>query len=201
MVFCYAVRMTTFVLIGGYPYKAADGGRKLSETLVGDSSAPWRILMCYFARPQGEWDARFQKDREAIATHLPKKKIDFQKASFENFAQQVDWAQTIYFSGGDLEQEFQTFLQHSDWRKYIDRKTVAGSSAGADVLARYYYLLDSPGIAEGLGVLPIKVIPHFKSDYNAPNIDWDKAYAELKAHGEDLPLYALREGQFQVIEV
>ena len=49
-----------------------------------------------------------------------------------------------------------------------------------------------------MGLLPIKVLVHYRSNYNAPNINWDKAYAELKAYGEDLPILTLAEGEFVV---
>ena len=66
-------------------------------------------------------------------------------------------------------------------------------------MAKYYYGLDSLKLCEGLGLLPVKIIVHWHSDYNAPNIDWDKAYLELKNYKEDLPIITLAEGQFEVI--
>lgn len=52
---------------------------------------------------------------------------------------------------------------------------------------------------EELGLVPVKAIVHWKSDYNSPNVDWDKGYDELKAYGEDLPVLTLGEGEFKVI--
>lgn len=90
--------------------------------------------------------------------------------------------------------------QYGPWTEHLAGKTVAGTSAGADALSKYYYGLDSLEARDGLGLVPVKTIPHFKSDYHGWEFDWDKAEAELKAYKEDLPLVALREGEFKVFQ-
>ena len=57
---------------------------------------------------------------------------------------------------------------------------------------------------EGLNVLPIKFLAHYKSAYGAEDprgpINWEKALEELKEYGDkDLPIYALEEGHYEVI--
>jgi hypothetical protein len=59
---------------------------------------------------------------------------------------------------------------------------------------------------DGLGILPIKFIPHYKSetygndDTRGP-IDWEKAYEDLADYGDkSLPIQALEEGDFVVLE-
>lgn len=39
---------------------------------------------------------------------------------------------------------------------------------------------------DGLGVLPVKAIVHYSSDYNAPHVNWEKAEQELKAYKAEL---------------
>ena len=58
---------------------------------------------------------------------------------------------------------------------------------------------------DGLGILPIKFLAHFKSDFGGDDprgpIDWDNSYEELKAYQDkDLPIYALKEGEYKVFE-
>ncbi len=181
--------------------EADDGGKAFCEAFVADVPEPYRILICYFARPIASWPEAFKQDKMWIQSFFPDKRITFQLASVDKLISQVQWAQGLFLKGGNAEQLLQELLhQHADWLKFLDGKTVAGTSAGADVLARYYYLLDTPGIAKGLGVLPIKVLVHYRSDYNAPNIDWDKAYTELQSHGENLPVITLREGEFKIVK-
>ncbi len=121
-----------------------------------------------------------------------------QLADPEKFAQQVDWADVVYLTGGFTDVLNSALKKDTRWLQYLEGKTIGGTSAGADVLGKYFYNLDTLVLGDGLGLLPIKVIPHWCSDYNAPNIDWDKAETELKAYKEDLPLVTLREGEFKV---
>ncbi len=86
-----------------------------------------------------------------------------------------------------------------DGGRAFAEELVAGSSVGAHAISKYYYGLDDLKIGEGLGLLPIKAIVHYRSDYNAPNIDWDKAEVELKNYKEELPILTLSEGQFEII--
>jgi len=58
---------------------------------------------------------------------------------------------------------------------------------------------------DGLGIFPIKFIPHYKSNFGSEDprgsINWKKAYEELKDFGDtNLPIHALEEGDFVVIE-
>jgi len=125
--------------------------------------------------------------------------LEFELADPENFTEQVKWADAIYIRGGSAEDYvLDLFRKNSNWIKELDGKTLAGSSAGADIISKYYYDLDNLKFNEGLGLLPIKVLVHYQSDYNAPNIDWDKSYEELKNYKEDLPITTLKEGEYKI---
>ena len=56
-------------------------------------------------------------------------------------------------------------------------------------------------IGEGFGLLPIKFIPHWRSNSGIDdylNFDWDEGLQDLKDYREDLPVYTLAEGEFMV---
>ena len=58
---------------------------------------------------------------------------------------------------------------------------------------------------DGLGILPIKFLAHYKSEYGADDprgpINWESALEELKNYGDtSLPVHALKEGGYVVIE-
>lgn len=193
--------MTRYILVGGYPRKAPDGGKAFAEELVKGFDDPIRILECLFARPRENWEEAFAQDKTFFISHLSDKKLEFQLADPERFKEQVIWAHAIYIRGGASEAAFLQLQKKSGgWEKELKGKTLAGSSAGADIISTYYYGLDDLKIGNGLGLLPVKVIPHFRSDYNAPNIDWNRAEIELRAYKKSLPLIKLAEGQFEVIE-
>jgi len=71
-------------------------------------------------------------------------------------------------------------------------------------MARCCWTLDWRQCIDGLGILPIKFIPHYGSvDPDDPrgSIDWQKAYDELEAYGDPTsPIHALEEGQYIIIE-
>lgn len=191
--------MTKYILVGGYPRKAADGGKAFAEELVKGFKGPVKILLCFFARSKEDWEQNMIDDQAFFKNHLNQKQLIFKIAEPDNFIEQIKWADAVYIRGGRVDSLFHLLKECKGWEKKLEGKTLAGSSAGAYAIAKYNYNLDTPKINEGLNLLPIKVLVHYKSDYNTPNIDWDKALEELKNYKEDLPIHALKEGEFVVI--
>lgn len=189
---------TKYILVGGYPRKAPDGGKALAEEMVKGFEEPIKLLICYFARPRIQWELTMIEDCLFFGAHLPDKKINFKIARVGTFISQLRWANAIYIRGGDTSALLKKLARCPGWEKELEGKTVAGSSAGAIILAKYDYNLDTLSPEDGLGFVPVKVLVHYRSDYNAPNVDWDKAEEELKNYKEDLPILKLAEGQFEV---
>jgi peptidase E len=192
--------MTKYILVGGYPWKASDNGKAFIDELVKGFEEPVKMLECLFARSQEGWQKAYTADEEIFTKHLQGKKFELQLANPERFIEQLRWANAMYIRGGETEPLMETLAQYPGWEKEFEGKTLAGSSAGAMVMAKYAYNIDSLKISEGLGLVPVKVQVHYRSDYNAPNVDWDKADEELKNYKEDLPVLNLGEGEFEVIE-
>ena len=109
----------------------------------------------------------------------------------------MEWAQVVYIRGGSTEVLLsELHKQNIHLETALQGKTLAGSSAGAQAISKYYYVVDSLQVGEGLGLLPNKVVVHYQSDYNAPNINWERAVSALRNHRENLPVITLSEGQF-----
>jgi len=189
-----------YILIGGFPWKAPDGGKKFAEELVKGFDQPVKILDCFFACDRKDWGESYIKDQGFFAKHMPEMRLEFEMAEPDRFAEQVRRADVVYIRGGSSESAIHLLGKDDSWKSYLGGKTVAGTSAGADAISKYYYDIDGLKVCEGLGLLPSKVIVHYKSDYNSPNVDWDKAYSDLQAYNENLPILALAEGEFKVIE-
>jgi peptidase E len=193
--------MTKYILVGGYPHRAADGGKAFAEELVKGFTQPVKILDCLFARPQENWPVAFEQDKEFFGRHLPDTKFEIELADPKNFIDQTKWADAIYIRGGENELLLVELLkQEAGLKEALDGKTLAGSSAGANAISTYYYGLDDLTFEKGLGWLPIKTIVHWQSDYNAPNINWESTYAGMKGYGDpSLPIQTLKEGEFVVL--
>lgn len=193
--------VTKYVLIGGYASKAADGGKAACEEMVKGFQEPIKMLICLFARPAEGWASKFEEDKAFIAGHLPGRAIHFRMASVEDFAQEVAWADVIYLRGGDTPTLMTLLNKDRSWLQHLTGKTVVGTSAGACVVAAYDYDLDHHHFSKNLGLLPIKVIPHFRSDYGGPTTDWDGMYRDLAGYqDQSLEVVTLREGEFRVFE-
>jgi peptidase E len=190
--------MTKFILLGGYPAKAADGGKEFAEALVEGCGASPKLLICLFARAPETWEKTFQQERESFTKYLPSHSLDIRLADPKTFAEQVSWADAIYMRGGVTDTLISILSQNPEWQQHLDGKTLAGSSAGADAIATHHYNLDTRKIGSGLGLLSVKMIPHWKSNYCGPEFDWEAAYAKLKNYGDALPVVTLAEGQFEI---
>lgn len=187
--------MTKFILGGGYLFKAPDGGRAFVLELTKGIKKP-KILDCVFADPENETN-KFLQDKERFAKFISD--FEMELATPEKFVQQIKSCNVLFIRGGDTEILIDTLKKSGDWISALDGKTVAGTSAGAMAIAKYSHALVQDKIIEGFGILLVKVIAHWQSEIY--EINWEKAKTELQNYKEDLPVYALKEGEFVTIKI
>jgi peptidase E len=191
---------TKYILVGGYIQNAPDKGEGFClELIQGVTKESVKILDCIFARPKEDWENTIVKDNEFFSKYI----ISFELilADPENFTDQVREADIIFLRGGFTLPLMETLSKDTGWIKELNGKVVAGTSAGAEVIAKYYHVLKTNRTGDGLGLLPIKFIPHWKSNFfdaEPQNLDWEKILQELKEYKEDLPIVTLAEGEFKV---
>ncbi len=196
--------MTKYVLnSGGLRNKPELSDSFFTEMLEGFGESP-KLLLCFFALPRERWEEKYQKDIESIPSLVPDGvEPVFEMTMPENFEEQVKDADAIYIHGGD-DHLLQYWLKEFNIPTIFEGKTVGASSAGSNALVRHFWTCDWRTCMDGLGVLPIKFIAHFESDYGAEDprgtIDWDKAYSDLEKYGDSsLPIHALEEGHCVVL--
>ncbi len=193
--------MTKYILVGGYIHKAVDGGKAFCDELVKSiTHKPIKILDCMFARPEDVWQETFTKDQGFFSKYL--ETFELELAQQDKFVEQVKNADAIFFRGGVSSKLTSILRTCIGWEKELSGKVVAGTSAGADALCTYYGVGETMRIGSGLGLLPYKCIPHWKSaDYgDGKTINWDLLLENLKSHEEDLEILTLPEAEFVVIE-
>lgn len=197
--------MTKYVLqSGGIGRQPALKKQFHQELIKGLGNEP-KFLLCNFAQPREDWENKFPGYCNAIATDMPDGiKPTFELAMPHIFVAQCKQADVIYFHGGDNDL-VQYWMRKFDLPTIFKDKVVVTNSASSMMLVEGYYTCDWRSCRKGFGVLPIKFIAHYQSaagdDPIRGSIDWQKAYDELAAYGDtSLPIHALKEGEFIVVE-
>lgn len=197
--------MTKYIVNSGGSRNNLEGAKKsIEETLKGLGNNP-NVLFCFFAQKREDWEAGFKEKTKGFKEMAPKGvEPIFDLAFPDRFEDQVKKSDAIVISGGD-DHLVQYWLRQFDLPRIWDEKVVSVSSASSNALAKNFWTCDWRQCMDGLGVLPIKFIPHYKSDYGIDDprgpVDWESGYKELEKYGDkNLPIHALKEGEFIVIE-
>jgi len=197
--------MTKYVVNSGNVHNNPDKAKKFyTEVLKGLGNKP-KVLFCLFATPREYWEQKFEKYKNMFLELIPQKaKPIIEMALPSTFENQVKQCDVIIIPGGD-DHLLQHWLKRFDLLKIWDGKVVATSSASSDLVSTHFWTCDWRQCMDGLSILPIKFIPHYKSFYGSDDprgpIDWDKAYKELEEYGDkSLPIHALEEGDHIVFE-
>lgn len=197
--------MTKYVLNSGGIKNQPTLKRKFHQEIVKGMGNSPKFLLCNFAQGREYWEPKFAGYSNAIIEDMTGEvKPTFELALPGMFAQQCKDADIIFFYGGDCDLLFY-WMRQFDYTDLFKGKVIATSSASSCMLARSYYTCDWRACQDGFGVLPIKFIPHYNSDFGDDDprgpIDWKKAKKELENYGDTtLPVHALPEGEFIVIE-
>ena len=197
--------MTKFVIQSGGLKKEPEAARRyFAELLSGLGSKP-KLLWCFFATLPDDCNERFENYTELFRPFIPKGIETLNNnARVEDFETQVRNADAIYLHGGKVA-PLKEILSKYNLAELFKDKSVGTNSASSMVLAKHTWSCDERKLEDGLGFFDIKFLAHFKSDYGSGDprgpIDWDAAYQELEEYGDqNLPMYALEEGEFVVIE-
>lgn len=193
--------MTKYILVGGYPYKAKDGGKAMCNEAVAGFSEPVKILICLFARQSEQWDKLYEENKRFFIKNLSKIKLDFTLAAERDFENQIKDSNLLYFNGGDTAELMGRLGKVSEWLRVLEGKSVMGSSAGADILSTYNYDIEFFRCADGLGLVPVKTIVHYEVSNYTPPVGWGAAYNEIERYKEELPIWALHEGEYKVMQI
>jgi len=198
--------MTTYILNSGGIKDSKDQGRAFFRRVIDGLSSKPNILFCFFAQPREDWEEQFPLYTSRFSAQLEQGvEPHFELAFPVKFEQQVKACDVVYIPGGD-DHLVQYWLKQYNLPTLWEGKVVATSSAGSNAVAKQFWTCDWRQCMEGLGVLPIKFLPHYQSNYGSTDprgpIDWEKAKKELAQYGDAaLPIYALNEGDFKVFEI
>lgn len=187
--------MTRYILHGGT--KKVDGvylrDYEFLREMLKTHEYGINVLLCYFAKDPGRWAQMLEEDKRDFLKIAGNKELIFHVADEERFAAQLAGADIVYFRGGDGHLIRDKLSLTPDLAKLLVGKTVAASSAGTNILAKYYYDNDYQQIEDGLGVLNIKTICHYKPEMQ-------EVADRLKFYNEDIQMICLPEDEYTVLE-
>ncbi len=197
--------MVKYILNSGgmrnYPERAK---KFFAEVVKGLGEKPC-VLICCFAQPREDWEKKFAEDKASLFNLFPEGVHLVIKMAFpETFEQQIKNSDVVYMHGGD-DHLIQYWLRKFDIPKIWDGKVLATSSASSHALSAHFWTCDWRQVMDGLEILPIKFLAHYKSAYGNDDprgpINWENSYKELEVYGDkSLPIYALEEGEYVVFK-
>lgn len=183
---------TKFILHGGTTKGRADEkDSKLYAEILREAPQNPKVLLVFFAKEDERVEASAKKVTAEFERNKWQAVIRFERATKASFEQQVRAADVIYFHGGKTLRLLEALKDFPNLKNSLKGKIVAGESAGANMLAEFYYSPSSDKIGEGLGILPLKIIPHYLDQYRG----------KLDRIGTGLEEVRLREYELKAFEI
>ncbi len=130
--------MTKFILHGGYPKHQNELNVSLYKEICRGLPDGGNVLVIHFARPDEEAAERFEGEKNRILEQANGRRITIVLASMGEFINQLKKADAVYIDGGNADKLMKTLKQFPDFGELVKGKVIAGSSAGAYVLSKYY---------------------------------------------------------------
>ena len=188
--------MTTYLLHGGFTRAINDSNRSFFDTFAQRIDVGGTILIVLFASTEKK-EERYASFVHLIQERAPDKSFNFECASEENFIDQVNRADGIYFHGGSTQILLSVVRKFSNLKEMLKGKVIAGSSAGAYFIATYGAAHTGEHMRAGLGMLPIRLICHFESQELPPS---STSVKELMEADGSLALVCLKDYEWKMIE-
>lgn len=157
---------TKFIVHGGISQiQLEEGNAGFYMELLKDIPESARVLLVPFAKEMDRIPAGVKRVSAELEKHKWQNAISIEVANDTDFMEQLAKADAVFFLGGASLKLLEALRIYPDLRTALEGKTVAGESAGANVLSTFFYSPKVDKVSEGLGILPIKLIPHYKSEY------------------------------------
>jgi peptidase E len=184
--------MTKLILNGGFNSgnEQEDNSDFYAEILK-DAPEGAKVLIVPFAKDADRIPNSITKVKAGFNKSKWQDKIDFDVANEESFIEQIKSSDVVYLQGGRTLKLLSALKKFPDFKEAIKGKTVAGESAGANVFGKIFYSPSADGVFEGLSILPIKVIPHYKEEYR-------DVFKDAESELENL---FLQEYEYKVFEI
>jgi len=186
---------TKYILHGGAASRETEDNKKFFKEIMKGLSDSSNVLVVCYAKPRETWNEILEAVKKTFSYASPQKVLNFELASDKTsaFIEQINRADAIYLLGGDSHTLKEYLSRVPNLSELWEDKTIAGSSAGALVLSKYFYENDDDTYNEGLGILPFKIFCHYTEEKS------DKL-EKLRSFGENIKIRTIPEEKFFIIE-
>lgn len=178
---------TKFILHGGFTWGAKQENDAFLKEILRTTPNKVKVLLVYFAKELDRIAKNQEEDIKQFTKNKGDKTLSFEVATEKSFPEQVGGSDVIYLHGGHSGMLLDALKKYPNLKQLFDGKIIAGDSAGANVVCSAFYSMKI-GVEEGLGLLPIKIIPHYLEE----NSD------KLKDVKPELATLFLPEYQFEI---
>ena len=180
---------TKFILNGGFTKgKSDEDNSQFYSEILKDVPEGAKVLLVCFAKENDRISDATTKVMAEFNKNKSQNKVNFEVANEQSFLEQIKSSEVIYLHGGRTIKLLEALKKFPNLKDLLNGKVIAGESAGANVLCQFFYSPTTDHIGEGLGFLPVKIIPHYSKEYEG----------KLDSVGSDLELLLLPEYQFKV---
>lgn len=180
---------TKFILHGGFhPGSTSEDNTSFYKEILKDAPQNVKILLVPFAKDPERISASTEKITSEFNKNKEQRYVTIEVANEKEFLHQIKTANVIYFQGGKSIKLLEALKKYSHLEEVLLGKIVAGESAGANVWGKFFYSPHANTIFQGLGILPLKIIPHYKKEYEG----------KLDSVGVGLETLLLPEYEFKV---
>lgn len=174
---------TKYILHGGFEKgKLDEDNNSFYSEIIKDTPQSIKMLLVPFAKDEDRVVPSNERVMREFNNVKEGKEIVFETARKESFLEQLSLCDVIYFHGGTTLKLLNTLKEFPDFKSIMEGKIIAGESAGSNVLCAYFYSKSADIVGQGLGFLPVKIIPHYKSEYKDKFIGVGGELEELFLH-------------------
>jgi peptidase E len=189
---------TKYILHGGFTRKDTELNRSFFIECTKTLTPNAKILLVFFASGDEDKSDVATEIGELFRSCSPEKNFAYVVATKDNFSEQLKTSDLIYFHGGNTPTLLETVGHYPEMISLFSNKIVAGSSAGAYMLAQIGTAHTSEHIREGLGLVPVRLVCHHNSTELPPS---PQSLIEITQVRTDLPLVYLEDCAWQVFEM
>jgi peptidase E len=190
--------MTKYIFHGGGLSLESDSNHGFYKEIVKDIPVNGTVLLVYFASRSDDNSERIALDTTRLKELTGKPALHILIANETDFISQIKESDAIFIRGGSTEKLLNILYAYPDLKNSFEGKTIAGSSAGAYALSTFYSSHYEDCAAEGLGIVPVRVVTHYKSEKMPPKA---AAIEALQNAAPELKLIMLKEGEWEVVIV